>query len=194
MLTKVTALLSKLDPLHWILTHLIWIVLVGSIYVGGHMWLQEHDQRTAADAALKASQSTILGLQQQIATTDSQAAQKVQTIVKVVHDAQTPAQVVAALPQFPDLPVLGARTVPGDPVDVEVAAQPLMDLIGRYETVVTNLNACQADFTTQKAIDVQKDTQIAILRKKPKFWHRVGSAAKLIGIGIGIGAIVAGHL
>ena len=194
MLTKVTALLSKLDPLHWILTHLIWIVLAVSVYIGGHMWLQEHDQRTAADAALKASQSTILGLQQQIATTDSQAAQKVQTIVKVVHDAQTPAQVVAALPQFPDLPVLSARTVPGDPVDVEVAAQPLMDLIGRYETVVTNLNACQADFTTQKAIDVQKDKQIAILRKKPKFWKRVGGAAKLIGIGIGIGAIVAGHL
>ena len=178
----------------WLVSHLCWIILVGAIYVGGHMWLQEHDQRTAADAALKASQSTILGLQQQIATTDSQAAQKVQTIVKVVHDAQTPAQVVAALPQFPDLPVLSARTVPGDPVDVEVAAQPLMDLIGRYETVVTNLNACQADFTAQKAIDVQKDKQIAILRKKPKFWKRVGGAAKLIGIGIGIGAIVAGHL
>ena len=111
-----------------------------------------------------------------------------------MHDAQTPAQVVAALPQFPDLPVLGARTVPGDPVDVEVAAQPLMDLIGRYETVVTNLNACQADFAAQKAIDVQKDTQIAVLRKKQKFWHRVGRAAKLIGIGIGIGALVAGHL
>ena len=158
------------------------------------MWLQEHDSRVAADAAIKASQTTIAQLQQQIATTNNQAAQKVQTIVKVVHDAQTPAQVVAALPQFPDLPVLGARTVPGDPVDVEVAAQPLMDLIGRYETVVTNLNACQADFAAQKAIDVQKDTQIAVLRKKPKFWHRVGRAAKLIGIGIGIGALVAGHL
>ena len=190
MLTKVTTLLSKLDPLHWILTHLIWIVLAVSVYIGGHMWLQEHDQRIAADAAIKASQATIAQLQQQIATTDSQAAQKVQTIVKVVHDAQTPAQVVAALPQFPDLPVLGARTVPGDPVDVEVAAQPLMDLIGRYETVVTNLNACQADFTAQKAIDVQKDTQIAILRKKPKFWKRVNSDLKKVAVGVGIGILI----
>jgi len=188
----ITKFLTSLDWKHWALTHLTWLILAGSVLVGGHVWLSEHDSRIASDAALKASQATISQLQQQIASTDKAAAAKVQTIVKIVHDAQTPAQVVAAIPALTNIP-LNARTVPNDSVDVEVAAAPLIDLIGQYATLTTNLTACQSDLTAQKAIDVQKDTQIAILKKKPKFWHRVGNGAKLIGIGVGVGLVLAAH-
>jgi hypothetical protein len=36
----------------------------------------------------------------------------------------------------------------------------------------------------------QKDSEIKVLKAKPSFWHRVTHTAKLIAIGVGIGALV----
>ena len=177
----------------WIISHLVWVVAVAVAYVGFTNWRYAHDEAAAKAAQVQVAQATIANLQAQIAANDKQAAQKVQTIVKIVHDAQTPAQVVAALPNFPDLPSLSARTIPGDPVDVEVAAQPLMNLIGQYETVVTNLNACQADDTAEKAIVVQKDNEIVVLKKKPPLKARLVRAMKVGGTILGIGILIGLH-
>ena len=177
----------------WLLSHLVWVVAVLVAYVGFTNWKFEHDNAAAKAAQVQVAQATIAQLQAQIATNDNQAAQKVHVITKIVRDAQTPAQVVAALPNFPDLPVLNARTIPNDPVDVEVAAQPLMDLIGKYETVVTNLNSCQADDTAEKAIVVQQQNEIVVLKKKPPLKARLIHAAKVGGTILGIGILIGLH-
>ena len=166
------------------ISHLVWVVAVAVAYVGFTNWRYAHDEAAAKAAQVQVAQATIANLQAQIAANDKQAARKVQTIVKIVHDAQT---------NFPDLPALSARTIPGDPVDVEVAAQPLMNLIGQYETVVTNLNACQADDTAEKAIVVQKDNEIVVLKKKPPLKARLVRAMKVGGTILGIGILIGLH-
>ncbi len=183
---------TSLDYRHWILTHLVWIVLGASVLVGGRVWLTEHDQRMAADAAIKVSQANISNLQQQIKDRDAAAAQKTQTIVKIVHDlgpAPTTGQIVAAIPQLTDAP-LNARTIPGDPVNISVAAMPLVTVLQQAAMDHVANSACQADLTAQKSISAQKDLEIAALKKKPSFLNRVKHVAEAVGVGITIGLLL----
>ena len=112
-----------------------------------------------------------------------------QVITKVVHDAQTPTQVVAAIPDLTNIP-LQARVAPDNPADVEVAAQPLMQLVGELKTSQVQLGACQQTdgLKDQQIVDLQ--TTIKALKKKPGFFHRVASVAKAVGVGIGIGVLI----
>ena len=179
----------------FLLSHAVWIVGIVVALVGFHVWVGEHDQRIAAEAAIKSSQATIATLQQQIATTNAQAAQKVQTIVKVVHDlgpAPTSAQIVAAVPQLTDAP-LQARVIPNDPADISVASVPFVQFVQQAATDKVNLAACQNDLKNETAIAVQKDVQIAALKKKPAFFKRVTGVLKTVGIGIGIGIFIGAH-
>lgn len=178
----------------WIVSHLVWIVAVVVALGVGNIALQQYKQTLAVNAQLTVSEANVKSLQQQIATTDAQAAQKVQTIVKIVHDAPpTPAGVVAAVPQLTDAP-LNARVIPNDPVDVSVAAVPFLQFVAQAATDKVNLTACTSDLGNEKAIVTQKDVQIADLKKKPKFLKRVENAGKLIGVGVGIGIFLALHL
>ncbi len=173
-------MLTNWDWRHWVLSHLIWIVAVSVALVLGHSWMAEHDARLLADAQIKASEVTIKNLQDHQAATDAAATQKVQTIVKVVHDAVTPAQVVAALPQV-DAQIatdLSAHTAPDNPTAVEVNAPALIDVVGDLKTSQVQLGACQSDLADEKNIVVQKDTEITALKRKPSFWARVKSHGK----------------
>ena len=188
-----TSIFSNLDFRHWILSHLIWVVAITVALVMGHSYLAEHDARIAADAAIKVSQANVANLQKQMAANDAAAAQKTQTIVKIVHDAITPAQQIAAIPQLSDVP-LNARIAPGLPEAVTVDLAPLVQELGQCKQDAVNLAACKIDLTNEKAIDAQKDDQIKALKKKPAFWHRVKKTLELIGICVGIGAALGSHL
>ena len=180
----------------FLLSHAVWIVGIVVALVGFHVWVGEHDQRIAAEAAIKSSQATIATLQQQIATTNAQAAQKVQTIVKVVHDlgpAPTSAQIVAAVPQITDAP-LNTRVIPNDPTDVSVASAPFLQFVQQAATDKVNLSACQNDLKSETAIAAQKDAQIAALKKKPAFMKRVKKTLEMIAICVTIGAALGAHL
>lgn len=181
----------------WLTTHLVWVAAIIVALVIGHAWIGEHDARVVADAQIKTSETVIANLQQQILATNAAAAAKVQTIVKIVHDAQTPAQQIAAIPQLSNID-LNARSIPAltpnGPPQVAVDLAPLVQELGQCKVDQTNLQACTADLKNETAIAAQKDVQIAALKKKPSFWHRVGSALKLIGIGVGVGLMLGAHV
>lgn len=176
----------------WLISHLVWIVGLAVALVLGHIALQEHDQRLIADQAIKVSEAKVSELQAQITATNAAAAQKVQTVVKIVHDAQTPAQVVQAVPQLTDVP-LNTRVAIDNPTQVSVDAQPFINLLGQAKTDAINLAACQSNLTAETAIVAQKQSEIVALKKRPSFWKRVAGTAKAVGVGIGIGVILGAH-
>lgn len=186
--------MTSFDWRHWVLSHLVWIVAVSVGLIVGRAALQEHDQRVLADAQIKTDQVSIATLQKQIASNDAAAAQKVQTIVKIVHDVQTPAQAVPAIPQLTNVP-LNARVLPDNPVQVGVDALHLIQVLGQAKQDAVNLAACQSDLKNQQQIDSKKDDEILQLRKKPSLLHRVKKSVEFAGICMGIGAaLVALHI
>ena len=188
----ISKLFSSLDWRHWVLSHIIWLVAAVTLYIGFSAWRGAHDQALIAQTTIKGSQDVIAQLQKQIAANDAAAAQKTQTIVKIVHDlgpAPTTGQVVAAIPQLTDAP-LNARTIPGDPVNISVAAMPLVTVLQQAAVDHVANSACQADLTAQKSISAQKDLEIAALKKKPSFLNRVKHVAEAVGVGVAIGLLL----
>lgn len=167
-------------------THIFYIVVIVIGVVAFRTWLSEHDARMKADAAIQQAEITIKTLQDHQAATDAAATQKVQTVVKIVHDATTPAQVVTSLPQI-DTQIaaqLNARQVPMSPADVQVNAAALIQVVGDLKTSQVQLGACQSNLADEKAIAAQKEIEIAALKKKPSFWARVKSHGKWAVAGI----------
>lgn len=173
----------------YVKTHLFYLVLIAGGVFGAHVWLQEHDARVKADGVIKQQEVLVTTLQQQIAANDAQAAAKVQTVVKIVHDAVTPAQVVQAAPKLTDVP-LNTRLAVDNPSQVSIDAVPFVALLGQAKVDAVNLAACTVDLKAETAIVAAKDTEIVALKKKPKFLRRVLGAAKAVGVGIGIGLLL----
>lgn len=182
-----------LDWKHWLLTHLIYIVIIVAMVVGFRSWRAEHDARLAAEKSIAVSQQVVKSLQDQITQRDAASAKQVQTIVKVIHDVQTPQQAAQNLPAVVTSPLAA-------PVAVEASGDwlvPRSDVMGIFAQLSDDklcrveLTNVRADLTDEKAINTQLNGQIAILKKKPSFWHRVGSTMKKVGIGVGIGIGIA---
>jgi hypothetical protein len=184
--------LGNFDWKHFVLGHLVWVVGIAVALVIGHSYLAEHDARLLADAQIKISEANVKALTDQIAATNAAAAQKVQVVTKIVHDAATPAQVVEAVPQLTDVP-LHTRIAPDNPVQVSVDALPFINILGQAKTDAINLAACQENLKTETAIVDVKQTEIAALKRKPSFWKRLSGTAKTVGIGIGIGLFLGAH-
>lgn len=174
-------------------THLFYIVLIIVALFGAHYWLLEHDARVKADGVIKQQEAAVATLQQQIATNNAQAAAKVQTVIKIVHDAMTPAQVVQAAPTLTDVP-LHARVATDNPLQVSVDAQPFVQVLGQAKEDAINLAACKVDLTAETGIVAAKQNEIVALKKKPKFFNRVKGVAKAVGVGIGIGLLLSHHI
>src|SRR5579859_585385 len=121
-------------------THLFYIILIVGGVFAFHVWLQEHDARVAADNVVKQQESQVKNLQAEIAATQAQAALKVSEVQKVVKKATTPLEVVTTLPSLTNLP-LNARPV--SPTQVEVDAEPLVQLAGAAKVAEVQLVACQ---------------------------------------------------
>jgi hypothetical protein len=184
---------ASITPITFAMSHLIWIVAIVVAIIVGKVALTEHDQRVAAEAQIKVSQATVASLQQQIAATTAQTAQKVQVIVKQVAAVKTPAQAISAIPTLTDVP-LAPRIAPDDPSSVEVAALPLVALLGECKTAEVQLAACTSNLTNETAISAQKDSQIADLRRKPKLFSRLKHGAELVGVGAAIALLLVAHL
>lgn len=174
-------------------THLFYIILIVVGVVSFRVWLQEHDARVAAENVVKQQEAVVVDLKSQIVTANQQAAQKVQVVQRVVKEAVTPSQVVASIPTLTGLP-LETRQIPGNPVDVAVAAQPLMQLAGEAKTAEIQLAACQQVSGLKDQELTAKDAEIVALKKKPSFLKRVVGIAKEVGVGVGIGLLISGHL
>jgi hypothetical protein len=190
-------LFANLDWRHWVLTHLVWIVAAAVALLMARSFVAEHDARILADAQIKVSEKSVADLAKQISTTNTAAAEKVRTVVKIVHDAQTPLQQIAAVPQLTDVP-LNARSIPAlaanGPPQVAVDLAPLVQELGQCRESSVQLAACQSNLQAETAITGQKQIEIAALQKKPAFWQRVAGIAKAVGIGVGIGILVGSKL
>lgn len=168
-------------------THLFYIILIAVGVVSFRVWLSEHDARIAADNAVKKALFINEGLQKQIDAIPAQLHAQVQVVTKVVHDAITPSQVVAAIPSLTDIP-LATRAIPGNQVDVEVAAQPLMQLVGELKTSQIELGGCQQGSVLKDQQIVQ--LQVAVKASKPKFMARLKHVAEAVGVGVMIGMLL----
>lgn len=190
-------LFANLDWRHWVLSHLVWIVGASVALLMAHSYLAEHDARILADIQVQRSERTVAELNKQISATNLAAAEKVRTLGKIVHDARTPAQQIAAIPQLADLP-LHARSIPAltatGPPEVAVDVAPLVQELGQCRESSVQLAACQSNLQAETAIVGQKQTEIVALKKKPAFWKRVTGVAKAVGIGVAIGILIGGHV
>jgi hypothetical protein len=170
----------------WLLSHLVWIVAIAVGLLVGRVALREHDARVLSEAQVQASEKNVANLRWQIATTDKAAEQKAEVVTKIVHDAVTPSEQIAALPQLSDVP-LNARLVPAlspnGPPQAAVDLAPLIQELGECKTAESNLGACKSDLQNEKAIASDKDTEITALKKKPKFFTRVKHGLELFGAG-----------
>lgn len=174
-------------------THIFYLVLIAIAVCCSHLWLQEHDARVKADGVVKQQEIVVSTLQQQIAASNAAAAAKIKTIVKIVHGAATPAQVVQAAPQLTDVP-LNTRVASDNPSQVSVDALPFVQLLGQAKEDAVNLAACEVNLTDETTIASAKQTEIAALKKKPSFFKRVVSVAKAVGIGVGVGLLLGHHI
>lgn len=178
----------------YVIHHVFYIVLIIVGIVAGHCWLTEHDDKVLAQQQMKQSDARVKDLQAQIVSTNAAAAAQVKTVVQIVHDAKTPVQQIAAIPQLTDAP-LNARTVPGLPDGVvAVDLAPLVTELGQCKQDAINLGACTQNLNTCQQIVKEREAEIVVLKKKPNFMHRVVGVAKAVGVGIGIGLLLGGHV
>jgi hypothetical protein len=187
---------TTFDLKTFLLSHAVWVVAIAVGLIVGHVALQEHDARIAAEAQIKTSEAAVATLQQQIAQTNAQAAQKVQVVTKIVHDlgpAPTPTQVVAAVPELTNVP-LNARPAVDNSAQISVDAVPFVNFLAQAKTDQINLGACQSDLKNETAIAAQKDIEIKALKKKPSFWKTVKKDVEFAGVVLSIGALLGAHL
>lgn len=176
--------------------HAYYLGIILAAVLLGYSWIKEHDARLAADAAVKTAQVQIQTLQQQIADRDKQVQQTVAPIVKIIHDTVTVPQAIQQIPNVVVQP-LKAPIVPAPNNAVlipEPDVIPVFDQLADDKVCRPLLTAAQQDLVDQKNISNQKDDQIAALKKKPGFWHRVSTVAKQVGTGIGIGIVLAKYI
>lgn len=200
----------------FLLHHLPWLIFVIVAAIGIHEYNVEHNQRAIAEKQVAVDEQTVKALQTQIATTNQQiatlqqsmqavslAAQKqIQVVVKQQEAVKTPQEAIPAISSL--VPALDAKTETDDATRASVLALPLFQTLSQAKIDSINLDACNQNlvsettiannngknYTSEVAIVAQKDDEIKVLTKKPKFWHRVGSTMKKVGIGVAIGALL----
>lgn len=173
------------------LAHLFYLVIIAIGLISARAWLQEHDQRVLSDAAVKTANAQVKDLQAQIVAVNAAAAQKVQVVTRIVQAAKTPQQAIAAIPQI--APNLNPEVVPLESTKVAVDALPLLQVIAQGKEDAINFQACRDTSALKDQKIAAKDDEIKTLTKKKSFFKRVFSSGKQIGIGIGIGLVLAAH-
>jgi hypothetical protein len=175
-------------------THLFYIILIVAGVAGFRTWLSEHDARVDAERQVKQSQQLVKSLQDGIASRDADLSKRQQVVVRVVHDVASPAQAVAAVPllvtpqQDQDLQT---KVAVDDPKAVEVQAVPFAQLLGDYKLETQENQTCQADLVDEKKIVTEDEAVIKALKKRPRFWRRVGGVVKEVGLGVLAGFVLA---
>lgn len=208
--------MADLDWRHWVLSHLVWVVAVTILVIGGYQYMQSREALAKAEQVEKDSQVVIDSLKQQITerdqanadlkaqmvNRDAQTAAQINALTKAVAQVKTPEQVIASLPVVTDLP-LNAHTIPNSP-QISVDAVPLFQGLAVCKADKTTLEACQANFADEKKIVDNQTKSLAdkdaIIDQKQKdidgykkaaghhgFFGKVWDGAKKVGLlGIGI--------
>jgi len=179
------------DAKHIILSHLPWIVLAGSAFVGFEYWKSEHDARLLAVQEQKVSDAHVQSLQQAVADRDKLAAQQVAPIVKIVHDTQTVPQAVNSFPDVMTQPLpLSPAPLNGGIFFPAPDVIPLFQQVADDKVCRVQLDTATKDLTDTRSTVKERETEIAELKKPTKFWTRTKQFAKVVGIGIGIGFVL----
>jgi hypothetical protein len=168
--------------------HVIGFLLLVAVVIGFRSYMAEHDARLVADGQVKTAQATIETLKQQQNNVTKAAQVQVTVLQKEAAAVKTAPEAIASLPSVSAVP-LEPEALPDEPLKVAVDAVPLYQELNSCKQCTVNLDASTKKMDLQLQIDAEKDTEIAALKKKPSFWRRVGTTAKTVGIGVGIGAV-----
>jgi hypothetical protein len=195
--TKASVPAATVSAWHIHLGYIIGIAMTGLVlWYGGHVLWQEHEARVTAEVTIKAQQSAIEVIQKQMTANDAATAQTIATLQKTIAQVKTPAQVISVLPQVLPAPLPAPPTVNSDS-SVTFPAADVMALftdLSNCKIQAVTLAGAQSDLASDaKIIDAQK-TEIAALKKRPRFWARVKSDVKKVGTGVAIGTIIAAIL
>jgi hypothetical protein len=171
--------------------HVFGIVVAALVLLVGSSWLQEHDRRLMADVTVNQAQLQIDALKQQFAATDAANKMAIAALVRQRAEVKTAPQAVQAIQAEAktdtEVQALDVQPLPDAPDAVRVNSVPLFQKLNSCAQCGDNLTAARSDLATQQAIDKQKDEQIAALKRKPAFWHRVKVTAITLGIGAAAG-------
>ena len=180
--------------MNYLKTHLFYVVLILVGIYGFHTWLEEHDEKQAAERQAAVAEVQIKTLQQQVIAVQQTAVTKVAAVHKIVQQATTHAQQIAAVPDLSDIP-LNLREGPeiNNPDTVEVSLVALTKELGQCKEDQINLQACTATSALKDQQLALKDQEIVSLKKKPKFLTRLKHVAEAVGVGIAIGVVLAVH-
>lgn len=194
--------------MNYLKTHIFYIALIAVVMIAGRVWMQEHDARVIAESQAKAAevnskqlQASIDDLKKSISDNDAKTAATISILQHALATVTTPQQAIAAIPSVSNIP-LNTRVAVDNPSQVSVDALPLYQELNECKQDAVKLNSCQNDLTTEKKIAddqtvqlADKDTEIKALKKKRPFIKRMESYLKVVAVGVGIGALLAGgHL
>jgi hypothetical protein len=171
--------------------HVFGIVIAALVLLVGSSWLQEHDSRLKAESTINQTRVVIDGLQAQMKATDAANKTVIAALQKQRAEVKTAPQAVQAIQAEAktdaEVQALDVQPLPDAPEAVRVNSVPLFQKLNSCAQCGDNLTAARSDLATQQAIDKQKDEQIAALKRKPTFWHRVKVTAITLGIGAAAG-------
>ena len=170
-------------------THVAYIALIAIGCIGLRAYLAEHDQRLLAEYAVKASQQQVASLEAQIKANEQQAEQAREQYQRLRTEVRTPLQVVQELPKVASVPVPPQLDATNNLVFPQADVLPLFSTLADGAQCKVELASAQSNLALESQVIAEKDKQVAALRKKPSFWHRVGSIAKQVGVGIVIGVV-----
>ncbi len=195
--TKASVPAATVSAWHIHIGYVVGIAMTGLVlWYGGHVLWQEHEARVTAEVTIKAQQSVIDAIQKQMAANDANTAQTIAALQKTLMQIKTPAQVISVLPQILPAPLPVPPVVNADN-SVTFPAADVMALftdLSNCKIQAVTLAGAQSDLASDaKIIDAQK-TEIAALKKRPRFWARVKSDAKKVGTGVAIGTVIAAIL
>ena len=178
--------------IQYLKTHVFYVVIILVGVIAFRSWLAEHDQRLAAEQVAKVAEANVATLRNQIATSDAAAAQTIASLKKKATTVKTPEQAITAIPDVSTLPLYATASPQAGFVQVDALA--LYTELNQCTQDRTALGACQVARAADEKIIEQKDNEIAAYKRPRSFWHRTASTLKAVGIGVGIGFVLAGHL
>src|SRR5581483_5574315 len=131
-------------------------------------------------------------------TNDAKAQKEIDTLEKTIAQVKTTQQAAQQLPTVtPNLPTPVTVQTDDSVTFPKEDVLPLFQDLADGKVAQTKLAQCQTDYSAEQQIAAQKDakdSEIVVLKKKPGFWHQIGSTIKQVGVGVGIGLALGAHL
>src|SRR5581483_109531 len=189
-------------------THLFYIIIFAVVAIAAHAWLSAHDslvraelQEKISEQQVQAANAQIKTLQQQIADSDTRAAQQIAALEKTIANVQTSQPVAQQLPTVaPSFPSPVAVQPDNSITFPKEDVLPLFKELADGAENKVKLTQCQTDYTAEKQIVAKKDEiikskddELQGYKKAAKkgFWRKLGSGLK-VGAAIAIAGII-GH-